>query len=238
MPLLLVLLLYTITTVFKYFTQGREKRFIKMAFSKYLSPNVLKTVLENPELLKLKSVKKDLTVMFVDIVGFTTYSENHSPEEVSRNLNFLLTRMTEIVLKNQGSLDKYIGDCLMAFWGAPIKQENHAVLACKTAIEIVQNINNISDSNIENFKVGIGINSGEMAVGNMGSDKIMNYSVIGDNVNIASRVETLTRKYNVDVIITENVASRVQASSFKLKSLGRTTIKGKTKEIEIFSLNH
>jgi len=184
-PLVAFFGVFVAVTIYQYVTEEREKRKIRSTFQFFVSPGVVNEILKNPGKLQLGGERKVLTVLFSDIRDFTYLSENLSPETLTKLLNLYLTPMTDIVFKHQGTLDKYMGDAIMAIFGAPLEQNDHAEKACHTAL--VDGIPEIS--------MGVGINSGPMSVGNMGSDMLFDYTVVGDNVNLGSRLEKLNREY-------------------------------------------
>ncbi|PKK90645.1 MAG: hypothetical protein CVV64_08940 [Candidatus Wallbacteria bacterium HGW-Wallbacteria-1] len=210
---------------------------IRNTFEKFLSPKLVEEMLENPDSLKLGGERRRLTVFFSDIRGFTTYSEKHEPEQVVSTLNEYLTAMTDIVLDFDGTLDKFVGDEIMAIWGAPVPQEEHATLAVLASIEMLRKLQELQNGwrarGIEGIDIGMGINTGDMVVGNMGSLRRMDYTVIGDNVNIGARLEALTRQYDCHFIISESTYSHVSHMIDALP-LQPVTVKGKTKPIMIY----
>lgn len=214
-------------------------RTIRSAFEKFLSPKLVEQMLQHPDQLKLGGEKRELTVFFSDIRGFTTYSEKYEPEKVVSILNEYLTAMTDIILDHDGTLDKFVGDEIMAIWGAPVHQENHAELAVMAALEMLDKLRELQQSwkkqGLEPIDIGIGINTGEMVVGNMGSLKRMDYTVIGDNVNIGARLESLTRQYNCHMIISEATYEKVR-NTVNAIELAPVTVKGKTKPINIYNV--
>jgi adenylate cyclase len=224
---------------YRYATEAKEKAWIKKTFSYYLSPDVIKELTANPEKLRLGGERKDLTVLFSDIRGFTTLSEKLNPEEVSNLLNEHLSAMTEIIFRHGGTLDKFVGDTVMAFWGAPVPQEDHPRKAVLCALEMTNRLAYMQEiwrtKGRPVIEIGIGINTGEMIVGNMVSKQRMDYTVIGDNVNLASRLETLTRKYNAKIIIAESTYELVR-NEVEVKPLGKVRIKGKENEVTVFEL--
>ncbi|MDI6640961.1 MAG: adenylate/guanylate cyclase domain-containing protein [Elusimicrobiota bacterium] len=219
--------------------EEKEKRWIRKTFSYYLSPQVIKELTANPEKLVLGGERKTLTVLFSDIYGFTSIAEKLNPEETVSVLNEHLSAMTEIIFRYDGTLDKFIGDAVMAFWGAPIPQENHAERAVFCAIEMLERLKELQERwKLENkpvIDIGIGINTGEMLVGNMGSNQRMDYTVIGDNVNLASRLETLTRQYTAKLIISEYTYQFVK-DKIEVKPLGEVKLKGREKAVNIFEV--
>jgi adenylate cyclase len=183
--------------VWGYLTEGREKARLKAEFSTVLAPTVVDQLLSNPALAGLGGTERELTVMFSDIRGFTTMSEKLTPEGLTQFLNEYLTPMTEILIAHQGTLDKYMGDAIMAFWGAPIEQKDHAKRACITAVEMLEKLAELKRKwhaeGKPEIDIGIGLNSGLMRVGFMGSERMRNYTLLGDNVNLGvSRAPTRT----------------------------------------------
>ncbi|MFH2069654.1 MAG: adenylate/guanylate cyclase domain-containing protein [Elusimicrobiota bacterium] len=236
-PTLSLVISYISLMGYRFRGEEKEKRWIKKTFSYYLSPSVINELTESPEKLKLGGERKNLTVLFSDIRGFTTMSEKLKPEEIVGLLNEYLSSMTEVVFNYYGTLDKFIGDAIMAFWGAPVPQENHAQLAVECALEMTLKLKALQEKWASQGKsiinIGIGINTGDMIVGNMGSNQRMDYTVIGDNVNLASRLETLTRQYNTNIIISESTRQSVK-DKIETKLLGDVKVKGKEKPVTIY----
>ena len=183
--------MFVLVTVYRYATEERDKRQLRKAFQLYLNPDVMEQMLGKPEKLKLGGDEKDLTVMFSDIRGFTTLSESLTPQELVNHLNLYLTAMTDIILDYNGTLDKYVGDEIMCFWGAPVPEPDHALLACKCAVRQMEVLTQMNKSwpPEKRLDIGIGLNTGIMTVGNMGSIGRMNYTLMGDNVNLGARLE-------------------------------------------------
>lgn len=219
--------------------QIEANRNIKKAFETYLSPKLVETMLLDPSSLKLGGEKRELTVFFSDIRAFTTYSEKYGPEQVVAILNEYLTAMTDIIIDFDGTLDKFVGDEIMAIWGAPVHQDNHPALAVAAALKMLEKLKLLQqewrDRGMDVIDIGMGINTGEMVVGNMGSLKRMDYTVIGDNVNIGARLEALTRDYNQHLIISESTYSFVK-DMVTVKKLEPVTVKGKTQPVMIYSV--
>ncbi|MEA3328342.1 MAG: adenylate/guanylate cyclase domain-containing protein [Candidatus Omnitrophota bacterium] len=240
-PLAVILFVYLVMIGYRYIVEEREKRWVKKAFGHYLPASVMDEILSDPGKLKLGGEKKELSVLFADIKSFTPYCERHSPEEVVHTLNEYFDRMTEIVFKYNGTLDKFIGDALVVIFGAPSKYSHldHAKRACLTALDMSKELKVLQEQwqgqGKELLDIGIGINTGEMLVGNMGSSKIMDYTVIGDEVNLASRVQGLTRDYNVKTIITEATYQKVK-EIVEVRPLGEAKVKGKDKTVVIYEL--
>jgi len=226
--------------LFRYITEGRERRQMRSAFNQYLNPSVVNRVLQHPEFLKLGGEKLELTVLFSDIRSFTTISEGLSPEALVHFMNQYLTAMTEIILKHEGTLDKYIGDAIMTIFGAPEHQEDHAVRACESAIQMFEKLYDVRDSwtdeGLPEVQIGVGINTGEMVVGNMGSQRRFDYTVMGDNVNLASRLEGLSKLYGVKILVSEFTVEKV-SGGFVFRELDYVRVKGREQPIKIFELN-
>ncbi|MCH7505354.1 adenylate/guanylate cyclase domain-containing protein [PVC group bacterium] len=239
--LLLVTGIFGIVLGVRYFYEEKEKKWIRHAFGHYLSRNVMEEILEDPSKLCLGGEKRVVTVLFSDIRGFTSYCEIHPPEKVVKLLNEYMECMTNIIFRNNGTLDKYVGDEIMALFGVPLSRydKDHAWGAVKTAWEMFEELKILQkkwESQGEKpFGIGVGINTGEMIVGNMGSSKVMNYTVIGDEVNLGARVEALTRTYDANIIITESTYQMVR-SRVRALFLDDVKVKGKEKKVKIYSV--
>ena len=240
----LALVIATSTSVaYGLITTRREKKFIQESFGKYLAPQIVSELVENPKKLKLGGEKKNLTILFSDIRGFTSLSEKFSPESLSIFLNRYLTEMTEIVLRKNGTVDKFIGDAVMAFWGAPLDDANHAANALETALEMIDSLqifNRENKGKYPEIDIGIGINTGEVTVGNMGSEKRFDYTVIGDSVNLASRLEGLNKIYGTNIILSEFTVSEFLKENNPPKPLFReldlVKVKGKDQPVKIYEM--
>lgn len=233
---------------YKYLTEERKAKELRLMFSHYVSPKIVEQLIANPETAKLGGYRKEITVLFSDVRGFTTFSEQRKPEEVVEHLNEYLHEMTDIIFKWDGTLDKFVGDEIMAFWGAPLDQPNHAELAIKCALNMSDKLEELQAKWKAEGKYpldnGIGINTGDVLVGNIGSaDKKMDYTIIGDHVNLGARVETLTRKYDSRVLITEFTFAKVRhlAEEGKLyrvdmKEMDTVKVKGKEIPVKIYGI--
>ena len=226
----------------KYYVTYQLKEQIRKQFQKYLSPDMVKQLQDNPELLKLGGDRKEMTFMFMDICGFTPISEayknNDDPEGLVELINKFLDVQTKIILNNNGTIDKYMGDCIMSFWNAPLDCENHAELAVKSAIEVLEATKNLNEElkplSLPPINVGIGISTGECIVGNMGSELRFDYSVIGDAVNLGARLEGQTRNYDgVDVLLSEETYRQCPSRAFT--EVDRILVKGKTEKVTIYT---
>lgn len=233
--------IYICITVFKYFTEEREKRMVKGAFQHYLNPAVIHEIIQNPDLLKLGGEKKVLTVFFSDVRGFTTISEKLSPEKLTSLLNEYFTPMTEIVLDSKGLLDKYIGDAMMAVWGAPVPLEDHADRAMQSSLRMLEKLAVLQakwkSEGLPDLDIGIGLNTGDMVVGNMGSDQRFDYTVLGDSVNLGSRLEGINKNYGTRIICSEFTKNSLKnPSQFLLRELDVIRVKGKSEPVKIFEV--
>lgn len=238
-PLGNIILTYLVLTVHRYLTEEKEKKKIRGAFQYYLSPTVVEQMLRNPEKLKLGGEKKELTVLFSDIRGFTSFSEQMAPENLVKFLNEYLSKMTEIVFKYDGLLDKYMGDAIMAIWGAPLEQPDHSLRACYTALEMVGELSILREKwrnqGMPALNIGVGINTGLMVVGNMGSEKRFDYTVMGDSVNLGSRLEGLNKLYGTSIIVSEFTYSLVKEEILG-RELDLVRVKGKDQPVRIYEL--
>lgn len=243
------LLMIELCTVFlftfaaKYVLEEKGKKEIRNAFGKYVSPAIIESVMKDPSKLSLGGEKRDLTIVFSDIRSFTTFSEKMDAKQLSTFLNEYLGQMTDIVFETEGTLDKYIGDAVMAFWGAPLEQPKHAVNACRAAIKMQQALNARRGYFMEKYgievNVGIGVHSGPVAVGNMGSERIFEYTVIGDHVNLASRVEGLTKDYHSKILTTRSTMDLIAAGGEALpphRVLDFVKVKGKKVAVELIQI--
>lgn len=223
----------------RYFTQEKEKKYVRDALSRYVSGPVVEEILKDQTKLRLGGQKKRMTVMFCDMVGFTKMSEHMDAAKLTQLLNQFFTRMTHVILRNQGTLDKYMGDAIMCFWGAPLDLPNHAELACKTALEMMRELAALNEEWKEKhgFTIGlrIGINTGEMSVGNMGSDQVFSYTVLGDNVNLGSRLEGVNNVYGTRVLVSGATEAEAGAA-FTFRRIDRVQVKGKEDAVEVFEL--
>ncbi len=228
-----------ISLLYSYAVEGKERSFIKRTFTQYMDKRIVDYLLNNPEFITPGGQKKIVTVFFADIAGFTTISEKLSPENTALMLHKVLNSLTEVIIKNSGIVDKYIGDCIMAFWGAPLKTDSDEVNACRAAIKCIESLKEInkefSEKGLPFIKIRIGIHTGDAIVGNIGSDRLFNYTVIGDTVNIASRLESVNKLFNTNIIISKETYSRV-SDNFIARELGVITVKGKTRPLTIFEI--
>lgn len=228
------------TTLYQFFTEEKEKRYIKRAFQHYLSPKIMAEVLENPSKLVLGGVRRRMTVLFCDIRGFTSYSEKRPPEEVVPILNELLDALTHVIFRHDGTFDKYMGDAIIAFWGAPgAPKPEDALRAVRAACDLVQTVTRLESKwrakGIDPFGIGVGVNTGDMIVGNMGSAVLFNYTVIGDEANLGARLESLTREYDANIIMSEATYQAVR-EHVRARELGEVTVKGKARPVRIYAL--
>jgi len=200
---------------------------------------VIDNLIKNPDKINLGGEKRNITIFFSDIRGFTSISEKLEPEELVRLLNEYLTEMTSIIIKDEGLVDKYMGDAIMAFWGAPLDQPDHAEIACSSSLEMMDKLRALQKKwkkeGIPSFDIGIGLNSGDAIVGNMGSSTRFDYTAMGDNVNIASRLVGLNKTYDTNIIISENTYKIIK-DKFKTRKLDTVKVKGKKKPIIIYEL--
>ena len=230
---------FLVLAVYRSLTEGRQKRWIKNAFQMYLSPEFVNVLLKEPDLLFLGGDEKELTILFSDLQGFTSLSEGMSPTDLVALLNEYLDGMTRILLDHGGTLDKYEGDAIMAFWGAPVERSDHAVSAVRAALEMSR----FSDALSRKFekqgkppiKTRIGLNTGTVVVGNIGSQRRFNYTIIGDEVNLASRLEGANKQYGTCLMISRSTYSRVQAH-FRCRKLDLLRVKGKEKPVSVYEV--
>jgi adenylate cyclase len=244
-PMTTFLTCYLGLNVYRFIFADRQKRQIRQAFSKYLDPNVVKDVVDDPEKLRLGGIKQELTVLFSDIRGFTSISERLSPEALVRLLNDYLSEMTAIVMARRGLLDKYIGDAVMAVFGAPRHYPDHARMGCLVALEMIERLEQLNDKwKAQDWgetgpppplEIGVGVNTGPMVAGNMGSRERFDYTVMGDNVNLGSRLEGLNKVYKTHIIISQSTLDQLE-DGFWVRCLDRVRVKGKGEPVAIYEL--
>ncbi len=238
------LIIYITLTYTSYSSEEAQRRQTRDAFSKYLSPDMVRRVVENPRLLTLGGEKRDMTILFCDVRGFTAISELFDAEGLTELINRLLTPLTDIILKRRGTVDKYMGDCIMAFWNAPLDNPQHGRDGCRAALEMVAAMEPLNAQLAREaeargtdhvpLRVGLGLNTGEAVVGNMGTYQRMDYSVLGDTVNTASRLESQTKTYGVDIIVGPGTQAAV--ADFATLELDTIQVKGKSVGIKIYAL--
>ncbi|MEI6288511.1 MAG: adenylate/guanylate cyclase domain-containing protein [bacterium] len=225
--------------LYRYLIIEKEKRQVKNIFAKYVSPEVMAEILKKPDQVILGGQEKEMTILFSDIRSFTTMSEGLTPQELVRVLNKYFTAMTGEVLRHHGVIDKYIGDAIMAFWGAPIDDTSHADNALKAAMAMIKSLEKLNQelkaNNDPEIHIGVGIYTGPVVVGNIGSDLRMDYTVIGDTVNTASRLEGLNKEYKTQIIIGESTKNQIK-DNYEFIPLGGVKVKGKNQEVKIYTV--
>lgn len=232
----------------RYFIEEKKARDIRKMFSSYVTERVVNELIRNPDMAKLGGERREITVLFADISGFTSFSEKHEPEEVVATLNEYLSAMTDVIFRWEGTLDKFIGDAIVAFWGAPMKQDNHAELAVRCSLHMIKRLEELrrkwASEGRTQLNIGIGLNTGEVIVGNIGAEgKKMDYTVIGDHVNIGARVEALTRTFHTNILTTELPLKKImdlvrtsRIGHISIRGVGNVVVKGKEKPIKVYEI--
>ena len=243
-PSLASLIVFATATALLYMMTDREKRFVRQAFSQYLSPELVHQLEKAPEQLVLGGEMRPMTILFMDVRGFTPISEQLTPTELVSFLNTLLSPLSDIIQAEGGTIDKYIGDSIMAFWNAPVLVPEHATHACRAALAMIDRVDRLNEEDAFGFRarglktqtvqIGIGLNTGEACVGNMGSDRRFNYSVIGDAVNVASRIESSCKAVGAELLVSEDTAR--DAEGFAFLEAGEIPLKGKSQPVKLFAL--
>ncbi len=232
----LIILLFILDMFYGYFIENRGKRQLTGLFGQYVPPELVDEMADDPERYSLEAVSREMTVLFSDVRGFTTISEGMNPRALSELMNEMLTPMTRVIHEHRGTIDKYMGDAIMAFWGAPVpdrEHARHAVLAALRMIEKLEGVNaDFKRRGWPEMRIGIGINTGTMTVGNMGSEFRMAYTVMGDAVNLGSRLEGLTKVYGVDIIVSETTKAAVPELVYR--ELDMVRVKGKDRPVSIY----
>ena len=230
---------FLIFSVARWYQAETEKRKLRQRVQNYFSPNVIEAIIKDPSYLKLGGQQKEVSILFSDIRSFTTITEQTDPETLSQLLNLYFTEMTEEIFATDGVLDKFIGDAIMAFWGAPLDQPDHAERATRAAVNMIKRLEKLQiklrKKNLPFIDIGVGVNTGMATVGNLGSERRFDYTVIGDSVNLASRLEGLNKERKTHIIISESTAKKI-SGDFHIKPLGDVIVKGKTVPIKIFEV--
>ena len=239
--MLSVFLIWSHSTYNNFATQSRLRKQIKKQFEHYLDPGMVKKLQKDPSLLKLGGETRNMTFLFCDIRGFTPISEKYkgNPAGLTKLINRFLTRMTDVIIANGGTIDKFMGDCIMAFWNAPIENKKHRQMAVKSALEMtvaLAELNmHLQAEGLPQINIGIGINTGDALVGNMGSDQRFDYSVIGDAVNLASRLESSSKTLGKTIVIGEDTRHTIE-NVYPFDYIDSITVKGKTEEIKVYTI--
>lgn len=243
--ILSVFICYSWSTFLHFYQSNKEKKKIKGTFSRYLAPSIVNDLLKNPDKVRLGGEKKNITVFFSDVRDFTSISEKLTPEQLTLCLNKYMTMMTDTLFEHKGTLDKYIGDAMVAYWGAPVELENHPYWAIKGAIAMIERLPAINEEfkreGFPTFKHGIGLNTGECSVGNMGSNQIFSYTALGDNMNLGARLESLCKFYGVQLNISEYTKNAIPAEllrEFTFRTLDKVRVKGKENALTIYEVLH
>ncbi len=227
---------FALNMSYGYFVESRSKRELANLFGTYVPPELVDEMVKDPDAYSMQATNRQMTVMFCDMRGFTKMSEQMEPLQLQALLNAVFSRLTSLIRSNRGTIDKYMGDCVMAFWGAPVETPEHAHLAVKSAMEMANAVRSINEEHrakgIPEIGIGIGVNTGNMCVGDMGSNIRRSYTVIGDAVNLGSRLEGLSKEYGVDIVVSES--ARKLAPDFGWQELDRVRVKGKEQAVSIF----
>ena len=242
-PIYAILFSFLIAYVIKFYLEELDKKFVKNTLGRYVPEMVSDIMLKDSSKMILGGERKEISMFFTDIRSFTTMSEQVKPDVLVKFLNNYLTRMTSLVKKYEGTLDKYIGDAIVCFFGAPLDNPNHPINACHTALDMLDALEvlkksekNIVDPIFKDVKVGIGINTGNVTVGNIGSDELFDYTAIGDHMNLASRIEGLTKQYGVDILISGNTKKLIGDDIFITRKVDTVNPKGKNKAVTLYEL--
>jgi adenylate cyclase len=222
-----------------YWAEGRQKAFIKQAFRHYLSGDVIEKILRDPDHLQLGGEKRELTIMFTDLAGFSTFSERLGPVELTALLNDYLTEMTDIIMDEGGTLDKYEGDAIIAFWNAPLEQSDHATRACRAALRCQRRLAELRETFEKRtgaaLHMRVGLNTGDVVVGNMGSRKRFNYTILGDAANLASRLEGANKAFGTEIMVAESTWQQV-SGAFRGRPLADLRVVGRKTAVAVYEL--
>jgi adenylate cyclase len=234
--LVLILLIFVFNMAYGFLVEARGRRQITGLFGQYVPPELVDEMSKDPEKFSMEGESREMTVLFTDVRGFTTISEGLDPKALSQLMNEFLTPLTEVIYRYRGTIDKYMGDCIMAFWGAPLVDPEHARQGVLAALEMQRALKELQphfrERNWPEVRIGVGLNTGRMSVGNMGSKIRLAYTVMGDAVNLASRLESITKEYGADIIVGEGTKEAVPGIFFR--EIDRVRVKGKDTAVAIF----
>jgi adenylate cyclase len=232
----MILALFTFNMAYGFFVEGAGKRKVAARFGQYVPPEVAAQMAEAPDDYNMEGESREMTALFTDVRGFTSISEGLDPKALSQLMNSFLTPLTAVIYRHRGTIDKYMGDCIMAFWGAPVRNPEHARHGILAALEMQQKLKSLQPEfrakNWPEVRIGVGLNTGRMSVGNMGSKIRLAYTVMGDAVNLASRLEGITKEYGADIIVGEDTRAAVTGIVFM--ELDRVRVKGKEVAVAMF----
>jgi adenylate cyclase len=227
------------STAYQHFVEGREKRQVTRMFSRFVSKDVYDQLMADPARARIGGARRDMTVLFADIRGFTTFTERGQAEDVVSQLNEYFSGMVAVIFRSRGTVDKFVGDMVMALFGAPLEDPGHADHALEAALGMLGALRELNThwtaTGRPALDIGIGLNSGDMVAGNIGSDTIMSYTVIGDAVNLGSRIESLNKEYGTHIIISDATRARLKGR-YDMRPLGTVTVKGKSEAVAIFEV--
>jgi adenylate cyclase len=230
---------FAVASIYSYATEGRERRFVRRAFSQYMDETIVAHLLKNPDLIKPGGQRRRVTVFFTDIAGFTTIAEQFPPEETALMLHAVLNAVSEEVIRHQGVIDKYIGDCVMAFWGAPLESPDAARNACRAALASLEALERVNrtfrERGLGAISMRVGLHTGDAIVGNLGSDRLFDYTVVGDTVNLASRLESANKYFSTRIMLSEDTL-QAAGDGFVVRELGLIAVKGKVQPVRIYEL--
>jgi adenylate cyclase len=228
-----------LAAVYSYATEGKERRFVRRVFSQYMDETIVQYVLKNPDLIRPGGRRMRVTVFFIDIAGFTPIAEKLPAEDIAKMLHTLLNAFSEVVIRNHGVIDKYIGDCIMAFWGAPLQTEHDESNACRAALECIETLAEINrgfrQEGLTEIAIRIGIHSGDGIVGNLGSERLFDYTVVGDTVNLASRLESANKQFRTRILVSASTFNRT-GDLFLAREMGMIEVKGKSVPVKAHEL--
>lgn len=234
-----LLVSFAAASIYSYATEGRERRFVRRAFSQYMDETVVAHLLKHPELIKPGGQRRRVTVFFADIAGFTSIAEKFPPEETALMLHDVLNAVSEEVIRHHGVIDKYIGDCVMAFWGAPLESPLAGNDACRAALASLEALGRVNEGfaarGLGSISMRIGLHTGDAIVGNLGSDRLFDYTVVGDTVNLASRLESANKFFSTRIMISEDTL-QAAGDGFVVRELGLIAVKGKLQPVRIYEL--